>query len=206
MAPDLLYLRRCLDGHQLKVILIPSLRRYGRDFWNRLIGLERTMPCPGSTESRALREERKPANTSSGSRGGKRKAETQLPPRARHRRHSPTGLKDAEYIRDHFEVPTAEDYPDAPPALFSNFPKGHFHNLTQGLAQVHSDFSSLGVIGAECTLTCVVVENSFVVKAEGTNKVGDLCSSKPVRLTICRNLLKTRRIYSWWWSCTEMAF
>lgn len=103
-------------------------------------------------------------------------------------------LKDEEYIKNSMEIPTAADYPDVPPELFTN-PKQGVHNALQSIADFKPKLIPIRGNALRCTLQCrvrstapVKVETEVVV-GEGMNKVIILLFYQmDIQLTLCRNL------------------
>lgn len=103
-------------------------------------------------------------------------------------------LKDEDYIKNSMEIPTAADYPDVPPELFTN-PKQGVHNALQSIADLKPKLIPIRGNALRCTLRCrvrstalVKVETEVVV-GEGMNKVIILLFYQMnIQLILCRNL------------------
>lgn len=113
-------------------------------------------------------------------------------------------LKDEDYIKNTMEIPSAADYPDVPPELFTN-PKQGVHNALQSIADFKPKLIPIRGSALRCTLRCrfrstapVKVETE-VVFGEGTNKVIILLFYQTdIQLTLYRNLPRRLHILICW--------
>lgn len=113
-------------------------------------------------------------------------------------------LKDEDYIKNTMEIPTAADYPDVPPELFTN-PKIGVHNALQSIADFKPKLIPIRANALRCTLQCRVrstapikVETEVVV-GEGMNKVIILLFYQiDIQLTLRRNLPRRLHILICW--------
>lgn len=130
----------------------------------------RNPPIPGGVYNVQERYRRKAASSQTLPRTLPNKLAKRSPSRLRDRSR-PT-LKKGNVFQIPKPVPTHNDYPDLPELLFTR-PKLPINNTLQGIADFHSDFSSLGPDWFRCTVTCVFHEDgiSDIVIGEGTTKV-----------------------------------
>lgn len=144
---------------------------------SRQLQLEETFKLNGdpSSENKGLWTPGTDSKTPKGRNLNPSRARTPSRGRRAEAKEGPT-LKDEDYIKNIMEIPTATDYPDVPPELFTN-PKTGVHNALQSIADFQPRLISIRGNALRCTLRCrirstapVKVEIEVVV-GEGMNKV-----------------------------------
>lgn len=144
---------------------------------SRQLQLEETFKLYGdpSSENKGLWTPGTDSKTPNGRNLNPSRARTPSRGRRAEAKERPT-LKDEDYIKNTMEIPTAADYPDVPPELFTN-PKTGVHNALQSIADFQPKLISIRGNALRCTLRCrvrstapVKVETEVVV-GEGMNKV-----------------------------------
>ena len=103
-------------------------------------------------------------------RTGKRKALASLSQRpATRQRGNALELKDEAYIRSTMQMPTPQDYPDAPRDFFKNHKTSMF-NIAQNLATCRSEFTALSHDAHQCTAYYDSAMHNQAVAGEGRTK------------------------------------
>lgn len=99
-------------------------------------------------------------------------------------------LRDVSYIRSDMKVPTREDYPAAPPSLFSQ-PKSVLHNVLQKFAGFESSTAEIGTPEDrvfQCKVSCPKFDGSkdiITLIGEGRSKVDSSSPQSLQNLTLC---------------------
>lgn len=114
---------------------------------------------------------------------------------------NPTTLRDVSYIRNDMKVPTKEDYPNAPPDLFSN-PKQILHNVLQGFPSFQSSIAEIGTT-RDRVFQCKVSfprfdksEDIITLIGEGRSKVDSSSPQTPTESDIMLEIGQRGRLFT----------